>query len=249
MRMIPALFLLLAFFVQGYTVLAADASAKADEFAEINKLISGFGPNLKADSIKPVSLPPLYEVVLGADVFYVTKDGRYMLQGDVVDLRERVNLTEETRAKGRLQLVNGIDERSMIVFAPEETKHVVTVFTDIDCPYCRKMHDEMAAYNRLGIEIRYMAFPRAGIGSESFHKAVAAWCANDRQAAMTAAKAGQRVKKEKADCEDPVAEHLSMVKTLGLTGTPALILENGTLIPGYVPAERLLGIIEESKMN
>jgi len=146
-----------------------------------------------------------------------------------------------------LKLIAGLDETKMIVFSPEEVKYTVTVFTDIDCPYCRKLHDEMEAYNKLGISIRYLAYPRAGVGSKSYDKIVAAWCSKDPKAAITLAKAGKEIKKELEDCNDPVREHMDLVRVLGVTGTPALIFEDGTLVPGYVPAQRLITMLEEKK--
>ncbi len=217
--------------------------------AAITKALESFAPGLKADSIKPIAAPRFYEVTFGAEVVYISQDGLYMLQGDLVDIERRINLTEHVRGTGRLKLIEALDESEMIVFAPEKVKYTVTVFTDIDCPYCRKLHDEMAAYNELGISIRYLAYPRAGIGSKSYDKIVAAWCSKDPKAAMTLAKAGKKIKKEIEDCKDPVREHMELVRVLGVTGTPALIFEDGTLIPGYVPAERLITLLEENKQQ
>ncbi|VAW84490.1 Thiol:disulfide interchange protein DsbC [hydrothermal vent metagenome] len=215
----------------------------------IAKALKSFSPGLKADSIKPIAAPQFYEVTIGTEVIYISEDGRYMLQGDLVDIERRVNLTEIVRGAGRLKLIADLDETTMIVFAPEEVKHTVTVFTDIDCPYCRKLHDEMAAYNKLGISIRYLAYPRAGVGSKAYDKIVAAWCSKDPKAAMTLAKAGKEIKKEIEDCNDPVREHMDLVRVLGVTGTPALIFEDGTLVPGYIPAQRLITMLEEKKQQ
>ncbi len=220
---------------------------KVDEFAHINKLIDTVVKGGKADSIKPTGIADLYEVILGADVFYVSKDGRYMLQGDLIDWQERVNQTEEARSGIRRDIVTQLDENELIIFAPENPQHTVTVFTDIDCGYCRKLHAEMDSYAQAGIAIRYAAFPRSGVNTPSYFKAVAAWCAKDPQAALTAAKAGQHIEKEIDDCQDPVAEQLKLARTLGLRGTPSLILEDGRLLPGYVPADRLLDVLNEGE--
>lgn len=133
----------------------------------------------------------------------------------------------------------------MIVYAPKQVKHTVTIFTDIDCPYCRKLHKEMQSYLDAGIEVRYLAFPRAGAGSESYKKAVSVWCAKNREEAMTRAKRGETVKSE--SCKHPVDRHLALVQRLGVNATPTIFLENGRRIPGYVPAQRLLQILEQEK--
>lgn len=219
----------------------------SNDFPEIRKALTQLVPGIAVDSIKQSAIPSLYEVAIGADVIYVTSDGRFMLQGNLIDLVSKANLTEDKRAQGRLKIINNIDTKTMIVYSPKQVKHIVTVFTDIDCPYCRKMHEEMADYNKLGIEIRYLAFPRAGINSPSYDKTVAVWCAKDRNAALTASKAGKPV--EQKTCKNPVQDHLSLVETLGLSGTPTLIFEDGTMIPGYVPADRLIKVLEEKSIK
>ena len=144
-------------------------------------------------------------------------------------------------------MLAAIDPATMITFAPEHPQYTVTVFTDIDCGYCRKLHKEMAEYNRRGIAIRYLSFPRAGIGSESCKKAVAVWCAKDRQAALTAAKADQPVAAPDPSCKNPVDEHFHLTRVFNLDGTPTMVLEDGSLIPGYVPADRLKAALDDMK--
>ena len=151
------------------------------------------------------------------------------------------NVTQPLRSKVRMDAINNLGEDSMIVFSPEKVKHTITVFTDIDCGYCRKLHNEMAEYNKHGIEVRYMAYPRAGIDSDSYKKAVSVWCAEDRKAAMTRAKNGDSVTEK--NCDNPVAEQFKLGSMMGVRGTPALVLENGQIAPGYIPAARLAGIL------
>ncbi len=131
----------------------------------------------------------------------------------------------------------------MIVFAPEQPKHMITVFTDIDCAYCRKLHRQMDEYNRLGIGVRYLFYPRAGPNSASFRKAVAVWCAKDRKQALTTAKAGGKI--EMLKCPSPVRQHMDKGKQVGVSGTPTIILENGTKLPGYVSPPKLSRIIQQ----
>ncbi len=241
------LFLALATLVSIFSaqiVSAADmATTPADELAAVKAAIEKMAPGNKIDRIQATSIPSIYEVMMGAEVVYISKDGRYMLQGDLIDINAKKNLTEDQRAKGRIKLLSAVKPSDMIIFSPKTPKHVVAVFTDIDCPYCRKMHDEIAAYNRLGIEIRYLAFPRAGLNTESYNKMVAVFCAPDRKAAMTAAKANKPVPAK--TCVNPVEAHMRLVSELGLTGTPTLILKDGSIIPGYVPAERLAAALNE----
>lgn len=213
--------------------------AQAEEYQAIKEALSKVvQPGVTASSIKPVGKSGLYEVIYEGQVIYVTKDGRYLLQGDLFDIDQRKNITEETRSVSRLKLVESLDEKDMIVFSPKKVKHTVTIFTDIDCGYCRKLHKEMDDYLDLGIKVRYLSYPRAGVDSPSYEKSVSVWCAKDRNAAMTAAKLGEKV--EKKECKNPVKDHMEAAKQVGVSGTPTIVLDNGTVIPGYVPADRLL---------
>ena len=129
----------------------------------------------------------------------------------------------------------------MIVFAPKVVKHTVTVFTDIDCPYCRRLHKEVPAMNELGIKVRYLAFPRAGVHSPSFKEAVSVWCAKNPAQALTDAKAGKKV--PEVTCDNPVLQHMALGEQVGVTGTPAMVLEDGRMLPGYIPATRLAQLL------
>ncbi len=201
-----------------------------------NDLVKVFGGH--PDAVNEAPVDGLYEVTYGPKLYYVSLDGRYLFTGELYDLKSRTNLTEQNRAGARLKALSAIDESSMIVYkAKGEEKHVVTVFTDIDCGYCRKLHSGMAKMNELGITVRYMAFPRAGINSPSYDKAVSVWCAKDRNKAMDVAKSGKNP--EPATCDAPVKEHYAMGQMLGVTGTPALVLQDGTLMPGYLPPQQL----------
>ncbi len=196
-------------------------------------------------SIKPSPVKDLYEVTVGPQIFYMTVDGKYVFSGDIIDLDSKQNITDEKRDLVRLAALDAFGEKNMIVFGPKVPKHTITVFTDIDCGYCRKMHNEMAEYNKLGIKVRYLAFPRAGIGSESYNKAVSVWCADDRPKAMTTAKQGGNLPSK--TCENPVAAEYALGQELGVNGTPALVLENGKIYPGYAPAKQLFDILEKVK--
>ncbi len=213
--------------------------AAEDNTGPIRQSLAQVMRGLEPDAIKPSPIPGLFEVTLGPRIFYMSADGRYMVQGSLVDMTSMENLTENSRSKARLDALAKLGEASMIVFSPEpdKVKHTVNVFTDVDCGYCRKLHGEIEGYKAKGIKIRYLSFPRAGIGSPSYETAVSIWCADDRNQAMTVAKSGGKV--EKRECENPVAQQMLLGELMGVTGTPALLLEDGELLPGYVPPERL----------
>ena len=222
---------------------ASDAETKAKIRAALTPIMPQ-GP----DSIEPSIVPGLYEVTSGAQVFYVSPDGTYFFQGDVYNIKTRENVTDTKRAGGRKKIIDAVDPSSMIVFSPKEVKHSITVFTDIDCGYCRKMHAEMDAYLNAGIEIRYLAYPRSGLNTPSYDKAVAVWCADDKKGAITKAKAGIQVAKPATECPNPVADHFRLGGAIGVSGTPTLVMKSGKVIPGYVPAARLLTELEKDKL-
>lgn len=202
--------------------------------AAMNQLMPGITP----EWVKTAPMPGFYEVVYGPHLFYISTDGRYLLRGDVLDLSNNRNLTRPQRKKARLAAIESLGEGSMIVYEPAgQARHTVTVFTDVDCPYCQKLHAELQDYLERGIRIRYLAFPRAGIPSDNYDRMVSVWCAADRQQAMTDAKAQRPV--APAKCDNPVVDHYQMGRMLGVRGTPTIILDSGDIVPGYVPAAEL----------
>lgn len=234
--------LLLVFLTQ--PVISAGAGSPEQKIrAKLAELVPGSEP----DTIKTTPIDGLYEVVYGAQVMYVSGDGRYMMQGNLLDLDRREDLTEKTRGKVRQKVMEKLSEDDMIVFAPENFRHTITVFTDIDCPYCRKLHAEIDDYQKLGIKVRYMLFPRAGVNSPSFKKAVSVWCAEDSNKALTAAKQGKEV--ETKTCKNPVQDQMSVGQSVGVTGTPAILLEDGELVPGYRPAKQMSAMLDSVSAN
>jgi thiol:disulfide interchange protein DsbC len=233
-------------FVFGLLALIAFSSAHA-ESAESKKIRDIIKQQLKAEPTSIVKSPieGLYEVTVPPRIFYVSADGRYVLLGNLIDINSRKNLTQEKEGLARVAALDKMGEASMIVFAPKQVKHTITVFTDIDCGYCRKLHNEIEQYNKLGIKVRYMAYPRAGIGSGSYKKAVSVWCAKDKNKAMTTAKNGGNVPSK--ECDNPVEQQFQLGQELGVNGTPALVLENGQIYPGYAPASKLIGVLESIK--
>jgi thiol:disulfide interchange protein DsbC len=206
----------------------------------VSKLMPGVTPSW----VKPAPMADLWEVAFGPHIFYFSADGRYVLRGDILTTDGRENLTRPARNKARLDSVESLGEATMIVFSPDTPQHTVTVFTDVDCGYCAKLHSEMQSYLDAGIRVRYVAFPRAGIGSESYERIVSVWCAEDQRQAMTDAKAGRPVPRNL--CPSPVADHYQMGQLIGVRGTPSIVLETGDVVPGYVPADRLLEALRQS---
>jgi thiol:disulfide interchange protein DsbC len=208
-----------------------------DDFSAVEERIRALAPNAGSIAISETPIEGILMVQVSGDIVYATSDGKYLIQGRVIDLDTREDLTEGAKAEVRREVMADMDTSNQIVFAPEEPTYELTVFTDIDCGYCRKLHEQVPQYNEEGISIRYMAFPRAGIGSRSYEKAVTVWCSDDQQQAMTEAKAG--VEMAPIQCENPVAEQYQLGMTLGVSGTPALLTPDGQLIPGYVPPAQL----------
>jgi thiol:disulfide interchange protein DsbC len=219
-------------------VLLALAPA-AGHAGQVEEALAAKFPGVEAENVRPTPIPGIWEIAVGGQVVYLSEDGQYMLRGDVVDLSTGRSIAEARQAELRLEISKQFDEQRMIVFSPEKPKHTVTIFTDIDCGYCRKLHREMAELNKLGIKVRYAFYPRAGPGSDSWAKADAVWCAPNRNDALTRAKLGEHVAAAKACSDTPVAEQYRLGNEIGIRGTPAIMTEEGELLPGYVPADQL----------
>jgi thiol:disulfide interchange protein DsbC len=226
----------------------AAAEQASKEALDPAAVIAAKLPGIDARQIQPAPIPGVYEISFGTNIAYVSADGRYLLRGDLIDLDSDLNLTEQRRAAARSEQLIGLGEDKMIVFGPpaQEAKHEITVFTDIDCGYCRKLHQEMAQLNALGVRVRYVFYPRSGPGSESWKKAEEVWCAADRNSALTAAKAGQAVDSESCG-STPISEEWQLGQTFGVRGTPAIITADGALIAGYLPAPQLVARLESEK--
>ena len=223
---------------------AVPAEAKAGEIPEaVRGVARDMGSGSEPGAIRPAPAPGFYEVRADGDVLYVSADGRFLFHGNLYDVAKRRNLTEDARREVRREVLRGMDEDSLIVFAPAEVKHRVTVFTDVDCPYCAKFHLEVPELNALGVEVRYAAWPRTAPGTASYRRSVSVWCARDPQQAMTDAKAGRAV--ADAVCENPVQEHFELGRRLGVSGTPTLVTDEGMVIGGYVPYRDLVRRLEQ----
>ncbi len=212
--------------------------------ADISKvkaeLVRAF-PELSKATVKPAPVPGLYQVEDDAQIFYTTSDAKYLFVGDLVDVAAHSSLTEARRAQLRVQMLDAVGEKNMIVMGPDKPKRTLTVFTDVDCPYCAKFHLDVPTLNKAGVRVRYLFFPRTGIGSESYKRAVAVWCASDRVKAIGIAKAGGKL--DMKTCPNPVEHDYELGQRLGVEGTPTIFLDDGKKLPGYVPAARLLPML------
>ncbi len=233
-------FLSLAFVLGSTGVQAKEADPTIGKLEErLAKLI----PDEKPSSIKATEADGIYEVIYGSDILYITKDAKYILQGDLIEVDTRKNITGVARKSNRKDIIAAVTDDDTILFSPKgETKHTITVFTDVDCPYCAKLHSEVKDLNAAGVAVRYMLYPRAGVGSPTYDKMVSVWCADDRKSAITKAKNHEKI--DRKVCENPVKEHLEIGASVGVSGTPAIVLEDGTLIPGYRPAKDLTLLLE-----
>ena len=220
------------------------SDVNADE-AAIRQAMTKSMPSVKVDSVKPAVVKGLFEVLVGANIYYVSEDGKYLLQGRLVDVAARKDLTEAKLNVTRKLAIEKMGQANMIVFKPKITKYTVTIFTDIDCGYCRKLHSEIDKYLAQGITIQYLFFPRAGKGSDSYNKAVSVWCAEDRNVALTAAKKDQKLPEK--TCDNPIDEHMQLAAEFDVKGTPMIISENGNVYPGYLPAKQLVEALENEK--
>jgi thiol:disulfide interchange protein DsbC len=197
-------------------------------------------PGVEPEDILESPLDGFYQIVVGAEIAYISKDGRHLLQGEVYDLSEGVNLTERTRSQTRMDMLAAVDVDTMIVFGPPdgEVRTSLYVFTDVDCGYCRQFHRDIDKVTALGIEVRYLFYPRGGPNTDSWAKADNVWCAADRHQALTQAKLGVRLPDASCDAT-PVDDHFSLGIRVGLRGTPAIYTESGDLIGGYLPPSAL----------
>jgi thiol:disulfide interchange protein DsbC len=194
---------------------------------------------LERDQITPSKVDGLYTVTIGFDVYYMSSNGKYLISGDVIELATGDRVDGSGLAEKRKRMIATVAEKDMIIYpADSEKQTAISIFTDTTCPYCRKLHEQVPALSKAGIEVRYLAFPRAGAQSEVAVDMASIWCADDKQAAMTASKQGRPV--ESAQCDDPVAEQHQLGLDMQIRGTPAIILENGEIIAGYLPADALI---------
>ncbi len=218
------------------TSATATASAAPAE-AKVRAAIRKINPRMDIDQIGPAPIKGFQEVIVGGQALYVSDDGKYLIDGALYDIATRTNLAEASMAQLRSRLLKTIPVSDRIVFSPANPKYTVTVFTDVECGYCRKLHSQIADYNRQGIAVQYVAYPRMGLGSADFKKMVAVWCAADPKKALTDAKNDRPVPYR--NCKNPVTMEYNLGQRVGLTGTPMILASDGTQLGGYIPPEEL----------
>ena len=215
----------------------AFAETPDEELERVRAKVAGMFREIEPQHVSPGPIDGWYTVAKGAIVAYISADGRYLMQGEMIDLDESVNLTENARSRARVEMMAAVPNDQLIVFTPDEVKHTVSIFTDIDCTFCRRLHARIDEYMAEGIEVRYFLYPRNGPTSASWVKAERVWCSDDRNNALTQAKLDAEF--QTRDCDASVVHsHYAAGQDVGLRGTPAIVTEDGTLVSGYMePAE------------
>lgn len=228
-------------------VFGSDAKTTEDAIATVRSRLQVMIPPSEASQAKisATGIQGLYQVQLGMTVVYLSADGQFLINGNVIDLDTSTNLTQQVQFEFRKAIMAEMSQESMIVYPAaagvDKAKHSITVFTDIDCPYCVKLHKEIPLLNAAGINVRYLAYPRSGPNTPSYFKAVSAWCADNPVKSMDDAMSGLAPKNKQ--CKHPIDEHMNFANRLEVNGTPNILLENGDLLPGYVPARKLIGML------
>jgi thiol:disulfide interchange protein DsbC len=226
-------------------VSAADVDPQLEK---VRAKVSSMFESIDPEHINPSPIDGWYTVQKGSIVAYISADGRYLLQGDLIDLDMQVNLSEQSRSDARRDLVATLKDDESIKFSPAEPKYSVTVFTDVDCTYCRKLHAQIDEYLDRGIEVRYVLYPRNGPASRAWSKSEDVWCARDRNRALTDAKLDRKFETFKCDAS-MISKHYMLGQDIGLSGTPAIVLEDGTLIAGYLPPAALGARLEQASTH
>lgn len=221
------------------TSVAMADDVPADLGEKLKPMFGGSAP----DSLKTTPIANMFEAKFGGEIIYVSGDARYVFVGDLIDAQTKSSLTEASRSSDRQAIMKTIDASKTIEFkAKGEEKHVLYAFTDVDCPFCVKLHHEVPALNEKGVTVRYLAYPRAGVGSPAYKKMVNIWCADNKQEAMTKVKNGETI--DTKECTNPVADDFALGQKLGVNGTPALVTHEGLMIPGFRPADQLVKMLD-----
>ena len=232
--------------VFGLALLAPAIAGETDENLErVREKIAEVFEVIEPQHVDVSPVDGWYKIQKGSIVAYISEDGRYLLQGDMIDLEAQVNLSELARDEGRREIMAEVGAGQVISFAPEDVRHSVTVFTDTGCTYCRRLHNQIDDYLALGIEVRYMLYPRNGPASREWNTAEEVWCAANRNEALTAAKLDRSFETESCDASI-IEEHYMLGQEIGLSGTPAIVFEDGTLISGYLPPDALIQRLEQA---
>ncbi|NII12075.1 DsbC family protein [Oleiagrimonas sp. C23AA] len=231
-------------------LLVAGTAQATDAVQTVRHTLEKISPGDTSSQIRKAPMPGFYQALLGGRMVYVSADGQYVMDGRLYDTHAMVDLTGRSMRAVRLKALAGLPAADRIIFSPPHPKYTVTVFTDVDCGYCRALHKEIGAINKLGIAVQYVAWPRQGIhkvpsGAETqaYREAVNVWCAKDRNAAFTAAMDGHKA--PKSDCANPVADEFKLGMKIGVDGTPTIVAGDGTVLGGYMRPGQLLSALRQ----
>lgn len=218
------------------------SSAELDASIKVEENVREHLGNFEITSVSESLIPGLYELVSGGTILYVNQGGNLLIEGDMIDLENRTNLTEQRKGKLHMGMISQLSESDVLVYEPEEpTGRSITVFTDISCGYCQRLHQELDTYLDAGVAVRYLMFPRAGLQTPAANALESVWCNEDPQAAMTTAKSGGRVPPK--SCDNPMEQHVALAQQVGLRGTPLIYLDTGDRIPGYRDAATVVDMV------
>ncbi len=227
-----------------FAVAPATAEDVDAELEQVRQKVNEMFEVINPEDVNPSPVDGWYSIHRGSVIAYVSANGRYLLQGDLIDLDQNINLSEAVRNNSRRDLMSAIPDADVIAFSPTDVKYSVTIFTDVDCTYCRRLHNQIDEYLAYGIEIRYLMYPRNGPTSPAWATAQEVWCSSDRNGALTAAKADRKF--ASTDCDSTIVDHhYALGQEVGLSGTPAIILNDGTLISGYLPPDQLKARLDQ----
>ncbi len=221
--------------------------AEIDDVDTLRSALKVKMPTLQIDDISKTQIPGVLELLSEGQIFYLTPDAKYMLEGDLINLDSRTNITEKRKGKVHMAIINAIEEKDMVVYTPEgkDIPREITVFTDTSCPYCSKFHSEIDQLLDAGVKVRYLLYPRAGVQSAAYQELQSVWCAEDQLTAMTIAKKGEKI--EQKVCDNPIVKHMELARKVGLRGTPLIYLDSGEIVNGYRPANQIVSLIKKSK--
>jgi len=225
----------------------AKAAAPVAVPADVRARVVAKLPGAKPDDVNPSPIPGLYEVTMGGVIVYVSSDGKHLLSGNVYDLDTQVNLTAARRNAARAKALAAVKDDQMIVFGPANSKMTVTIFTDIDCGYCRRFHSQIAEISKAGVRVRYMMFPRTGPGTESWRKAESVWCAKDRRDALTRAKKGEELKTKSCADAESIKDAVGVRRGHGRGGHARHLHADGRLHRRVHDPDQLVQTIQETQ--
>jgi thiol:disulfide interchange protein DsbC len=236
---------LTAVFAASLAFASAQAGEDSAELDQVRQKVDEMFDTIDPEDVKGSPVDGWYTIQKGSIVAYISADGRYLLQGDLIDLDNQVNLSEANRTEARRELIASVPDEQTIIFSPEEVTYSVSVFTDVECTYCRRLHSQIEEYMAHGIEVRYLMYPRNGPASRAWTTAEDVWCAADRANALTMAKLDRKF--ETSTCDSSIVQdHYVIGRDVGLNGTPAIVFDDGTMIGGYMAPDQLAAALEQN---